>query len=743
MSYFRIANALRLAATVLAATATACALPPLPAGQSPGKASTDSTQPMADTTEVAANLVDGAGLIAGPGARYRVLEGTINGGSTKVSGTALSAGGALAGAIVTFMDDDGRFLVLRDPERTDRFALLSSRCDAEGRFETPAVFPVDQPIVAQILFGQQRRLMTLGKAGAPLAIDEASTIVLEFLRGTQVARHPGQPYLTAGTKADPKAVLPVFAGEAERLRLAVKDGLFTLPARVGNEAISDAFTIGRGNELAKDYLLGIVTSNADSHKAWGTILEHVPLAILTDAGNTLLNNQTLTRPATATQEAFGEPINIEASGSSYLLVGGRAGLIDRVSGGQRITYLGNLPSGTDPSVWRDPVSADGSATGNLFAGSLLANGDIAVTPALTLRTLIEARQDSMGNVAMCFDESETLGFACRVSGTYFGRAMEAGRFYALGNESLPFRGELETELANTRWGRPFGLAFDDADNLFVADRGANRIRMVNRKTGVVQTVLGDGWPYTESVLGGLEGGLGDLAYAPVTEVETPLQGGGTASVPVPDFGRMKDSSDGLQPGLSASFHRPTRVAWQRRKDGRAELYILDLYNQAVRRAVAPPGDDFRDASVTTLVGAAADEIRPLDASISYVVPVGRPGKTPTTLRPLSEVGLDLVEVVSAYRWVQAADAGIALDRARQRLYVTAPNARQVVMIDLTTNQGRAIATDGGGLFEGPAMGTVMPTKLGGLGVLANGDVIFADTANNVARRLRTGIWIPE
>ena len=75
MSYFRIANALRLAATVLAATATACALPPLPAGQSPGKASTDSTQPMADTTEVAANLVDGAGFIAGPGDDLSWLPG--------------------------------------------------------------------------------------------------------------------------------------------------------------------------------------------------------------------------------------------------------------------------------------------------------------------------------------------------------------------------------------------------------------------------------------------------------------------------------------------------------------------------------------------------------------------------------------------------------------------------------------------------------------------------------------------
>jgi hypothetical protein len=535
--------------------------------------------------------------------------------------------------------------------------------------------------------------------------------------------------------------------EANRLRAAVRDGTFTLPTRTGSEAIADDFTIGRGAELARRYLLGMVTAVADSHKAWSTVLDNVPLAIVTDAGNTLLNSEPLTRPATATEAAFAEPINVEASGSSYLLISGKAGLIDRVSGGQRITYLGSQPAGVDISSWETAVSPDDSSTGNFFTGSLLVGGDIRVEPALTLRTIIEVRQDLAGNVAMTFevppDERPTLGFACKVGGIYFGRPMQAGRFYRLGNPKAAFDGSPETPLAETAWGKPFGLAFDDNGNLLVADRGANRIRRIDRVTGLVTTVLGDGWPYTQPVLAAVEGGLDALEYASTTEVETPLLGGGTASVAVPDFGRMKDSSGSARPGLTASFSRPTKLVWQRRKDGRAEIFVLDLYNQAVRRAVAPLGDDFRDAVVTTLVGKAVDEVRSLDGSASYIVPVGARGRPPERVADLSTVGLDLVEVVSAYRWVQAADAGIALDRARQRLYVTAPNARQVVMVDLNSQQGRAIATDGGGLFEGPAMGTVLPTKLGGLDVLANGDVIFADTANNAARRLRTGIWVPD
>jgi hypothetical protein len=41
---------------------------------------------------------------------------------------------------------------------------------------------------------------------------------------------------------------------------------------------------------------------------------------------------------------------------------------------------------------------------------------------------------------------------------------------------------------------PFGLAVDADGNVFIADRGNNRIRRVDAKTGIITTVAGNGWP---------------------------------------------------------------------------------------------------------------------------------------------------------------------------------------------------------------------------------------------------------
>ncbi|MEB3298900.1 MAG: hypothetical protein VKO21_05380 [Candidatus Sericytochromatia bacterium] len=690
---------------------------------------------------VAAQVSMPAGAVL-PGARFRVIGTAFASGQTAVTGEVRGADSPLAGALVTFMDDEGQFLVLRDAQDKEKFALLSARTNPDGRFETPGVFAEGQPLVAQVLFGQQRRLLAIGTAGTAITVDPASTMVLEFLRTVQAENRPGSGFLAATSKADAKGLVRVAKLETDRLRDAVRDKAFVLPATDDESKVGSAFTIGRSQELASQVLLGLVTKVPDSHQAWQAVLDRVPLAVLTDAGNTLLTNETLKSPADALKQPFGEPTGVEASGSLYFLSSNKAGLIDRVAGGSRITYLGLLPAGEDPSTWQAGVSEEGAETGSLFAGTLLASESVGSEPKLTLRTIVEMRQDRQGNMAMTFDGLNCIGFAARVAGTYFGRQMEQGKFYWLGNPDLGYDGAPQSPLESTAWGRAAGLAFDDTGNLYVADRGANLIRRIDHQSGEVRTVIGDGWPYTTDVLSTTEGGLAALAYVPTTNVETPLQDGGTASVDVPDFGRMKDAEAGPNSGLKASLHRPTRVVWQRRADGREELFILDLYNQAVRHAIAPPGGDFSQAAVTTLVGQAVNEVRPYESG-SYVVPVGTKGLAPDQLTPFSQMGLDLAEVKGEYRWVQPTDAGLALDRRRQRLYLTMPNSRRIVMLDLASGKGRTIAKDSGGLFEGAAMQTVLPYKLGGLDVLDNGDVIFADTANNAARRLRTGVWVPD
>lgn len=58
--------------------------------------------------------------------------------------------------------------------------------------------------------------------------------------------------------------------------------------------------------------------------------------------------------------------------------------------------------------------------------------------------------------------------------------------------------------ATAQFNTPFGVALDNEEHLFVVDRGNNRIRMIELKTGVVSTIAGDG-------TGGLKDGSGAQA----------------------------------------------------------------------------------------------------------------------------------------------------------------------------------------------------------------------------------------
>lgn len=80
----------------------------------------------------------------------------------------------------------------------------------------------------------------------------------------------------------------------------------------------------------------------------------------------------------------------------------------------------------------------------------------------------------------------------------------------------PTTGELKTLAGNgtagwqdgagstAQFNTPFGVALDNGERLFIVDRGNNRIRMIELKTGVVSTIAGDG-------TGGLKDGPGAQA----------------------------------------------------------------------------------------------------------------------------------------------------------------------------------------------------------------------------------------
>ena len=94
---------------------------------------------------------------------------------------------------------------------------------------------------------------------------------------------------------------------------------------------------------------------------------------------------------------------------------------------------------------------------------------------------------------------------------------------------------------------PFGLAFDDDDNLYVADSGNHRIRKIDLATGIITTVAGSGSP-------GFEGDDGSA--------------------------------------LDAAFHAPHGVD----VDHRGNIYIADTLNNRIRKVEA------FDGKVTTIAG---------------------------------------------------------------------------------------------------------------------------------------------
>jgi sugar lactone lactonase YvrE len=148
-----------------------------------------------------------------------------------------------------------------------------------------------------------------------------------------------------------------------------------------------------------------------------------------------------------------------------------------------------------------------------------------------------------------------------------------------------------------------GLAADSAGNLFIADRGNNRIRKIAASTGIISTVAGtgeagfsgDGGPATAGRLYWPTGAALDTAgnliiadssnrrirWVAVSGVITTLAGIG-----------KQDSSGDAGPATAARLYYPTDVA----SDAAGNVFIADLKNHRVRKVAAGT------AVITTVAG---------------------------------------------------------------------------------------------------------------------------------------------
>jgi uncharacterized protein (TIGR03437 family) len=145
---------------------------------------------------------------------------------------------------------------------------------------------------------------------------------------------------------------------------------------------------------------------------------------------------------------------------------------------------------------------------------------------------------------------------------------------------------------------PYDVAVDSAGNLFIADTGNNRVRMVN-PAGIIATVAGTG---TQGYAGD-----GGPAMAALLALPWGLAVDAAGHLFIVDSGRIREVSAGIittvagngtygysgDGGLatSASMFNPTGVA----VDGSGNLLIADSYNERVRKVA-------KSGIVTTVAG---------------------------------------------------------------------------------------------------------------------------------------------
>ena len=287
---------------------------------------------------------------------------------------------------------------------------------------------------------------------------------------------------------------------------------------------------------------------------------------------------------------------------------------------------------------------------------------------------------------------------------------------------------------------PRGLAMDSSDNLYVADRGNNRIRYVDLATGVITTVAGNG----------TEGFSGDGGPATRAGLWSPngLAVGGTGNLYIADGGnnriRRVDVATGVigtvagneTSGFSgdggranaASLSFPLDLA----VDGSGNLYIADFRNHRVRKVegLAAPGASpgtgpfFSPTLVPARAATATPTATPTPHGpiITTVAGNGTDGFSgddgPATSASLDEPG------------------GLAVD-STGNLYIVDTQNHRIRKVDAATGVITTVVGIGTAGFSGnggPATTASLSNPIG-LAVDVSGNLYIADAGNNRIRKV--------
>jgi sugar lactone lactonase YvrE len=294
------------------------------------------------------------------------------------------------------------------------------------------------------------------------------------------------------------------------------------------------------------------------------------------------------------------------------------GTISTIAGAGKIGFSGNGGLATAALLW-DPTCVALDPASNLYIGDLsnydvreVATTGIITSYAGTTKVAGYSGDNGPANAAQMYgpaacatDPSGNLYLADIANNVIRKVSIDtgiittvAGNGVNAGSPQGTFSGDGgSAPLAGIN--HPDGIAVDEAGNLYIADTGNQRVRMVSAATGIITTIAGtgvhgysgDGGPATKAELYNPEG----LAVDPAGNVYIAEQANnvirkitvatGILSTIAGTPGSLESFGGDGELATKALFDSPSEVAL----DGAGNVYVADSGNQRVRKITVSTG----------------------------------------------------------------------------------------------------------------------------------------------------------
>ncbi|MFP5204423.1 MAG: Ig-like domain repeat protein [Acidobacteriota bacterium] len=345
-----------------------------------------------------------------------------------------------------------------------------------------------------------------------------------FVRVHSLTRLPGAAHSgsrTRGRQAAGVALLAALTWAAAGARAQSIFGLQPVGSASASQSVNVTVTQAGGGTVKTVEVLTAGATGGDF--AAGTGTSNCP-------GATLAQNASCTESVSFTPATPGQRI-------------GAVVLLDASGNVLGVTYISGVGSGGLGVLEQANVAVVAGVPGQY---STVADGGPATQGQLNLPAGVTL--DGYGNMYIADSEHDRIRMVCGPkAGTFFGFACTTpGTITTIvGNGKLGYAGDGGPATAATVT-TPKAVAVDGAGNLYLADTGNNRIRMVSAATDIITTVAGNG-------------STGDS-----------------------NAGNVGDGG----PATAANLSQP----WDIKLDAYGNLYIADTFNHRVREVAAASGD---------------------------------------------------------------------------------------------------------------------------------------------------------